>query len=180
MKAFSKNIDANGYMHQDFGGNCKKPDHFMDGNNVYSFHIGWSEIPINTKSIAIFYFDYDSIPVCGFPFLHWAVANIDPNIKELNENASVLMQDTLIQGKNSTYSPLFSQDHKPNLSLKTQLFVGSAPPNCDHIYTVKVYAVNKMLDLKNGFFVNELMNQLSGNVLDKAEFKFIYKKVGSE
>lgn len=66
-----------GYMDDEFGSNSKNKENFMERSNTKSFHIGWSDLPKDTKTIAILFYDYDAIPVCGFPWMHWSVENID-------------------------------------------------------------------------------------------------------
>lgn len=68
-----------------------------------SLSISWSNIPEGTKSIALVMQDYDAVPVCGFSWIHWLVADIDPALVGLPENAS-RTDNTLIQGKNSLAS----------------------------------------------------------------------------
>lgn len=173
MKVYSNSINSDGYLDNSFGGNSTNESYFINGTNVRSFHIGWKDLPKNTKSLAIHFFDYDAIPVCGFAFLHWSVANIDPSISELKENASIELKDKLIQGKNSYSSKLLGDGN----SKIEDLYIGCAPPNGDHIYDVVVYALDKKLDLKNGFYVNELMNKLRDGVIEKATLTFKYRQI---
>ena len=51
---------------------------------------------------------------------------------------------------------------------------GMAPPNEPHVYEIHVYALDKMLDLKQGFNYNELYHQMEGHILDQATLKGIY------
>lgn len=178
MEVFSKNI-VNGYVGDEFGKNSKDPKSYLNGQVVRSIHVGWKNLPKETKTLAIFCIDFDSIPVCGFPFIHWSVANIDPSWNELKENASLELRDKLIQGQNSTCSRFFSNDKKMKISPDTALFAGCGPPDKDHTYSLSVFALNKSLNLKNGFFANELLKQLVGNVIDKGILNFSYRKIGS-
>ena len=41
-----------------------------------------------------------------------------------------------------------------------QKFGGCAPPNADHEYSIKVYALDKMLEINNGFMLNELIRKM--------------------
>lgn len=176
MEIFSKNI-VNGYVSDDFGWNSKNPKHFLNGKAIRSIHIGWKNIPKNTKSLAIFCIDFDSIPVCGFPVIHWSVANIDPSWNELKENASLELKEKLIQGQNSTCSPFLNNDRKMTFTEDTTLFLGCGPRDKDHTYTLSVFALDKILDLKNGFFANELLNQIQCHVIDKEILYFNYRKI---
>lgn len=50
-----------------------------------------------------------------------------------------------------------------------------APPDAPHVYEIHVYALDTMLDLKQGFNYNELYHQMDGHILDQATLKGIYK-----
>lgn len=176
MEVFSKNI-VNGYVGDDFGWNSKNPKSYLNGKVVRSIHVGWKNIPKNTKTLAIFCIDFDSIPTCGFPVVHWSVANIDPTWTELKENASLELKDKLIQGQNSSCSPFLNEQKKMNCSNDTVLFLGCGPRDKDHTYTLSVFALDIVLDLKNGFFANELLNQIQDHVIDKGILYFSYKKI---
>ncbi len=169
MKIYSKNVENN-YLDSDFGANVKKN---VMNNSRGSFHIGWSNLPKGTASLALEFYDNDAVPVCGFTWIHWLVSDIDPTLNELKENASFELKNKIVQGMNSSSSPLLPkemQSHEP-------IFSGCAPPDTDHKYTVKVYALNKKLNLVNGFKHNELINALEGSVLESAKMNFMYKKV---
>ena len=45
-----------------------------------------------------------------------------------------------------------------------------------HTYELHIYALDKILDLKNGFFLNELYESMEGHILDEAILKGIYEK----
>lgn len=172
MKIFSKNI-INGWLEEEFGANAQDKSFFVNNINTKSFHIGWNDLPKDTKDIAIVFDDYDAIPVCGFTWIHWIVTNIDPNSSELPINAAN-DDNRLNQGKNSWSSPLFTKDVNNDLYQK---FGGCAPPDKDHEYRVTIYALDKKMELPKGYMLNDLIKAMNNHILDSVEIKFKYHKV---
>jgi len=169
MKIYSNNIidgyfnDKIGYRGNQFLKN-KKPNR--------SFHIAWQDLPKGTNTLALTFIDHDSIPVCGFSWIHWIVANIDPNCKELPENASVDM--ALLEGVTSWNSWLLPEEYKLDKEDATG-FGGCSPPDAPHLYTVELYAIDQTLELPRGFYMNELFKKMQGHILDKARLHAMYK-----
>lgn len=120
--------------------------------------------PDNTVSFALVLEDKDAFPVCGFSWIHWTAANITKT--ELLENESQSTQD-FIQGVNSWISEQTPVD-------VCSYYGGMAPPNEPHVYEIHVYALDKMLELKQGFNYNELYHQMEGHILEQATLKGIY------
>ena len=50
-----------------------------------------------------------------------------------------------------------------------------APPDAPHIYELRVYALDTVLDLKPGFYMNEMFRQMEGHVLEEVVIKGEYK-----
>ena len=48
----------------------------INGNPIKSFPFEITELPKDTKYLAWSLIDYDAIPVCGFAWIHWSVANV--------------------------------------------------------------------------------------------------------
>ena len=125
MHIYSNNI-KNGYIEDPFG---HRGTAFVEGKMPSrSFHLGWKDLPAETKSLALIFIDHEAVPVCGFPWIHWTVANIDPATGELPENASIEMRSQLTQGVNSWASPLLTDDSKLSHE-QASAFGGSAPPD---------------------------------------------------
>ncbi len=168
MKIFSNSIH-NGQFDKAMG---------KFGTQVYrgkmpsrSFHLAWQDLPKNTKSLALTFLDYDAIPVCGFCWIHWTVANIAPSFAELPENASV--EGELLQGVNSWASGIVPEEWHLSHEEATA-FGGCAPPDKPHVYTIELYALDKKLDLKSGFYMNDLLHAMKGHVLAKAALEAEY------
>lgn len=138
----------------------------------YSFHLAWEDLPPGTQSLALTFIDHDAIPVCGFTWIHWLVANIDPSLKELPENASASMN--LLEGVNSWNSGIIPKEWHLNKEEATS-FGGCAPPDKEHLYTVVLYALDTQLALSPGFTMNELLKAMKGHVLDEATLEALYK-----
>lgn len=169
MKIKSNSI-INGCFKADIG---KHGTHFF--KNImpnYSFHLAWEDLPENTQSLALIFIDHDAIPVCGFTWIHWIVANIDPALKELPENASATMN--LLEGVNSWVSGIIPAEKRLNKD-EASSFGGCAPPDKDHLYTIELYALDTSLTLTSGFAMNELLKAMKGHVLDKATLEASYK-----
>ncbi|MCX7122629.1 MAG: YbhB/YbcL family Raf kinase inhibitor-like protein [Gammaproteobacteria bacterium] len=172
MKISSKNI-TNDHIADAF---CHHGTQFEGTMPSRSLQLSWSDLPKETVSLAIFFDDLDAIPVCGFSWIHWVVANIDPFLGELPENASLEMP--LLEGINSWASPIIPAEWKLSVENAAH-FGGCAPPEKTHFYTLKMYALDKKLDLKRGFFANMLFHEMRGHVLDEASLNFWCKAKSS-
>ena len=76
-----------------------------------SFPFEVEGIPQGARSLALAFTDYDSIPVCGFTWIHWVAAGIDASLARdgrlaFPEDASNLGSFGMVQGKNSSASSL--------------------------------------------------------------------------
>ncbi|MBE6449138.1 MAG: YbhB/YbcL family Raf kinase inhibitor-like protein [Alphaproteobacteria bacterium] len=124
---------------------------------TFSFGFKIEDIPFGTISFAFILDDPDSIPVCGFKWLHWLGANLSKEGIEDNESINAI---TFIQGKNSWGKSLYG---------------GMAPPDKPHTYIFKVFALDCLLNLKNGFSLEDLQREMAGHILDSAFIEGIYK-----
>jgi Raf kinase inhibitor-like YbhB/YbcL family protein len=170
MKIFSNNV-VGGYLDNRFGHHGSQ---FVSGTKVCtrSFHIGWADLPQNTKSLAMIFIDHDAIPVCGFSWIHWTLANIDPSCGELPENASIDLD--LLQGITSFAAPIAPEDWR--LSREDAIgYGGCAPPDKDHCYTSEIFALDTLLDLEPGFYANELINKMKGHILGQQKLDAVYR-----
>ncbi|WP_125566318.1 YbhB/YbcL family Raf kinase inhibitor-like protein [Companilactobacillus insicii] len=136
-----------------------------NGKPIISFPIKLSNIPAGTKSVALTFTDPDSIPVCGFEWIHWTAANISPEQLEIPENFSRTATKSIVQGKNSSASPLLGDTDE---DLKVG-YNGPYPPDNTHDYILKVYALSEILDIHEGYWMNELLHKMAGKVLDSAQ-----------
>ena len=134
---------------------------------LISFPFQVEDLPEETKTLAWSFIDMDAIPVCGFPYVHWVVANA-PTLSAIPEDFS--RQDVIhVEGINSQFSPLFPERDG---SIKA-CYVGPCPPDRDHAYTLNVYALDTALDLDHGFYLNEMLHAMKGHVLAQASLDVI-------
>jgi len=91
-----------------------------------------SEIPKGTKSLVLIMDDPDAMVAVGKVWVHWVLWNISPNTKEVLENS---IPDNSIEGKTD-----FDEIG----------YGGPAPPDKEHTYIFKLYALDISLDLKQG------------------------------
>lgn len=135
---------------------------------TYSLPLKIEDAPEETVSYALVLEDKDAFEVCGFSWIHWTAANITRT--ELKENESQTATD-FVQGINSWIS-----DQGGNTPAECcSYYGGMAPPNAPHTYEIHVYALDKMLNLKQGFNYNDLYHQMDGHILAQTTLKGIYK-----
>lgn len=156
-----------GYILDEFG--IKSKD-VIQGVPQKSLPFHWVNIPEGTESFAIAFQDYDNVPDEGFSWIHWLVADIPKNITSIAENAS-RTDETLIQGTNSWSIP-----YGPYADIDEDLTVhyGGPAPERMHEYEIKIYALDTMLGLKNGFYYNELLKAMEGHILAESTLKGLY------
>lgn len=126
------------------------------GMPTTSFPLKIEEAPKNTKSYAIIFDDPDSVPVCGYVWIHWLVANLQKT--ELKEDESITSFD-FIQGKNSWNDNSYG---------------GPCPPDKPHNYRIRVFALSDKLNLRGDFTLDQLEKEMEGKVLEQAELTAIY------
>lgn len=132
----------------------------------YSLPLKITNAPKGTVSYAVVIDDHDAIPVCGFTWIHWVVANLDRN--ELIANESLSAKD-FVQGANSWYGAVGGLD-----PVTASAYGGMAPPDKPHIYNIRVFALDTKLPLEKGFFLNQLYMAMDGHILAEATLKGSY------
>lgn len=141
----------------------------VNGVPTLSFPFQIQGAPENTVSYALVFENKDAYPVSGgFSWIHWTAANITRT--DIEENASQSATD-FIQGVNSWTSIQGGQQDKKLSSF----FGGMAPPDAPHLYELHVFALDTMLDLEDGFFMNDLYKKMDGHILDQYTLKALYK-----
>ncbi|WCG35214.1 YbhB/YbcL family Raf kinase inhibitor-like protein [Companilactobacillus farciminis] len=156
-------VDLPNNLLPDKYGKYANPQAIKNGKPVISFPIKLSDIPADAKTIALTFTDPDSIPVCGFEWIHWTAANI-PVAQEITEDFSQTATAPVVQGKNSSASPLL--DGPKDVATG---YNGPYPPDQTHDYVLKVFALDDNLDLENGFWMNELLHKMDGHIVASAQ-----------
>jgi Raf kinase inhibitor-like YbhB/YbcL family protein len=131
-----------------------------EGENV-SPEISWMSAPANTKTFALILHDPDAAWPGGFT--HWVLYNIPAARDHLESNLpkQERIRGTGTQGKNDT----------GKLG-----YVGPSPPSGTHRYFIRLYALDRELDLEPGATRLELSAAMENHVLAQAELMGTYAK----
>lgn len=142
----------------------------VNGSTVVSFPFGIRDVDPAMRYLHWAFTDDDSIPVCGFQWIHWGLANLpidavmfDPDAPDIlsipaDFSRSVIsMIPEAVQGRNSQDSRLVGVTN-PQVA---QRYTGPNPPNEDHEYLLRVWATPvPVADLEQGFRLNRLYDGL--------------------
>ncbi|MBS0937723.1 YbhB/YbcL family Raf kinase inhibitor-like protein [Lactiplantibacillus plantarum] len=134
------------------------------GYPIVSFPVIITDVPKNAKSLAFTFLDQDAIPVRGFTMIHWTAANIPVNITYLPENMSQKSNEQIIQGSNSTAGS-FINEHDKKIS---QHYFGPCPPDCVHRYRFRLYSLDRLLAISQGYYLNEFYDAIKEHVINTA------------
>lgn len=118
-----------------------------------------SDVPPNTKTIALIMDDPD-VPAKvrrDQMWVHWVAYGIDPKTTEIPEGVSSLG----IPGKNTG-----GQNR----------YMGPCPPDREHRYFFKLYALDNELSLNEGATKEELLEAMEGHILDETELMGRYEQ----
>lgn len=156
-----------GYIEQMYGGGGTQYNE--NGIPSYSLPFEIHEAPTSSQSFALVLEDKDAYPVTGgFVWIHWLACNITRT--SIKENESQHAHD-FIQGANSWMS---IQGNRQSRALSS-FYGGMTPPDQPHTYELHVFALDTLLDIENGFYLNELYQKMEGHILEEAVVKGIYK-----
>ncbi len=112
----------------------------------------WSDVPPGVKSFALICDDPDAPR--GI-WVHWVLFNIPPETRELaSTQAGKVDLPGAVQGKND---------------FKKLGYGGPAPPSGTHRYYFKLYALDKMLDLKEGATKDEVVKAMKDHVVAQGQ-----------
>lgn len=153
MQIKSKGI-IDGYILDKYGKRGKQQKFGMPTLSI-PFEI--IDAPKETKSFVVIFDDPDSVEVCGYVWIHWLIANLKRTKVEEDESLSAY---DFIQGKNSWNDNCYG---------------GPCPPNKDHKYRLKAYALNDILNLRGNFSMTLLEKEMKGKIIDSATIYGIYK-----
>lgn len=144
----------NGQLPDKYG---KYSDVKIGGEPCVSMPILIENVPNGAKTLAVTFVDFDSMPLCGFAWIHWLAANIPAHISEIPENASQDCAFGMVQGATHFSGALHCR------------YGGPMPPDKTHNYTLMLFALDCDLELSEGFSLDELNKKMSGHILEKAE-----------
>ncbi len=132
------------------------PDFCGADSGNRSPHLRWTGVPREARSLVFIVEDPDAPSVK--PFVHWLVWNVDTSLTELREGAKFA-----VQGRNS--------------SLRIG-FAGAAPPRGDrpHRYHFQVFALGRLLELKDGTGRSALLDAMRGHILAAGELIGTYQR----
>lgn len=160
---------VNGVIQDRFGGRGTQFNE--NGVPTWSLPLKIEDAPEGTRSLALVLEDKDAYPVTrGFAWIHWLAANITRS--ELKEDESQKAND-FVQGCNSWASV---QGNHQSRELSS-FYGGMMPPDRTHTYELHVFALDRLLDLKDGFYLNELYAEMDGHILAEYTLKGTYSKV---
>ncbi|MBR2673780.1 MAG: YbhB/YbcL family Raf kinase inhibitor-like protein [Aeriscardovia sp.] len=142
----------------------------VDGSTVVSFPFGVRGVDPAMRYLHWAFTDDGSIPVCGFQWIHWSLANLpigavmfDPDAPDTLlipadfSRSVVSMVPEAVQGRNSQDSRLVGVTD-PQVA---QRYTGPKPPNEDHEYLLRVWATREpVAGLDQGFRLNRLYDGL--------------------
>ncbi|MDH3676729.1 MAG: YbhB/YbcL family Raf kinase inhibitor-like protein [Nitrosopumilus sp.] len=116
----------------------------------------FSDVPNTAKSLALIMDDPDAMGAVGKIWVHWIVWNIEPNVHEIKENS---IPPNSIQGK--------TDFGKTN-------YGGPAPPDKEHTYVFKLYALDDKLNLDSGSTKSQLEKAMKEYIIAESKLEGRY------
>jgi Raf kinase inhibitor-like YbhB/YbcL family protein len=147
LKLESPAFKHNGYI----------PDKYAGRGNDISPPLKWDNVPKGTRSFAVICTDPDAE---GAPWVHWILFNIPSTFNSLGEDSENLPAESLL-GTNSW----------GNID-----YQGPTPPQGTHHYQFTLYALDTVLNLKEGATKADLNKAMDGHILAKGTLVGLYKQ----
>jgi len=111
--------------------------------------------PAGTAFFALVMKDPDSVPLCGYAWVHWLAADIPE--ADIPEDASRTIG--FVQGVNDFGAVGYG---------------GPTPPDRAHTYLITVWALDGALGLQEGFSEGDLIAAMEGHILAEASLEAVY------
>jgi len=115
-----------------------------------------SGIPDETESLALVMDDPDAVKPAGKVWDHWVVWNIEPNTSQIGEDES---PPGAVEGTND---------------YGERGYGGPNPPDREHTYKFKLYALDTNIDLQPKSTKKELEKEMEGHIIEKTVLEGTY------
>ncbi len=131
------------------------PQYTCDGGNVQP-ELHWTDVPSGTQSLALV---VDDIDAPNGVFNHWLVFNIPATVSELASNRP--LPNGATQGINT-----WGREN----------YRGPCPPDKEHRYIFKLYALDTILSLQPGANAQQFETAANQHILGEAELMGKYQR----
>ncbi len=138
----------------DNGGVIPRKYGYKNGNLSPPLKI--SGAPENTSSLALIMDDPDAMGAVGKVWVHWVLWNINPSTMELKENSIPL---DCLEGETD-----FGEIG----------YGGPAPPDKEHTYIFKLYALDQKLDADKSSTKKEIEKAMNNHIIAETRLKGRY------
>lgn len=149
-------LDSDAFSHD-----SQIPQHYTCDSDNVSPPLRWDDPPTETQSLALIVDDPDAP---GGTFVHWVLFNLPPNTR-------VLPEAVAIGDRNWTGGGIQGMNSFGNL-----IYGGPCPPDGEHRYFFKLYALGSPLGLAEGATKEDVEAAMDGNILASAELVGRYKR----
>ena len=138
----------------DNGGVIPRKHGYKNGNNSPPLKI--SDVPENTLSLALIMDDPDAMGAVGKVWVHWVLWNIIPSTIELKENS---IPSNCLEGETD-----FGEIG----------YGGPAPPDKEHTYIFKLYALDQKLDVNKGSTKKQIEEAMNNHTIAETRLEGRY------
>ncbi len=115
-----------------------------------------SGVPENTSSLALIMDDPDAMGAVGKVWVHWVLWNIEPSVVELKENS---VPSDCLEGETD-----FGEIG----------YGGPAPPDKEHTYIFKLYALDQKLDVDKGSTKKQIEEAMKNHIIAETRLEGKY------
>jgi len=127
---------------------------YKNGNN--SPHLKIEGVPEGTKSLVLIMDDPDAMGAVGKIWVHWVLWNVSPSTKEIPENSI----------------PVDSLEGETDFGEIG--YGGPAPPDKEHTYIFKLYALDVKLSLKKGSTKADVEKSMKNHIISETKLEGRY------
>ena len=125
-------------------------------NENLSVPLKINDVPEAAKSLVLIMDDPDAMAAVGKIWTHWVLWNISPNTKEITENS---ISANSIEGKTD-----FDEIG----------YGGPAPPDKEHCYIFKLYALDTILNLEQGSTKTNVEEAMKKHIITEVKLEGKY------
>lgn len=129
------------------------PDKYGYTNQNINPPLNWSSVPNTTESLVLIMDDPDAMEPAGQIWDHWIVYDIDPAATGVEEDS---LPSGSVEGEND---------------YGEQGYGGPNPPDTEHTYRFRLYALDTQLDLRPGAKKEDVEKAMKDHILMEAELE---------